>query len=73
MRKFTEAEMERRKIAKAARTLIRLKHSLAADEEINNKLPETLGEFDAALERGELKEIAAGLDEILGSDNASED
>lgn len=70
MRKLTEAEMERKKILKVHRSLIRLKHSLAADEEINETVPETLEEFDAALERGELKQIGAGIDEILGSEHA---
>lgn len=55
MKKKTPAEMERAKIAKATRSLIRLKHSLAADEEINAVLPDTLEEFEAALARGELK------------------
>ena len=38
MQKKTAAEMEKSKIMKAARTLIRLKHSLAADEELNETL-----------------------------------
>lgn len=67
MRKKTPAEMERAKVTKAARTLIRLKHSLAADEEINTVLPDTLAEFDEALSRGELKELRAGLTDVLGA------
>ena len=63
--------MERAKITKAARTLIRLKHSLAADEEINDVLPDTLDEFDDALARGELKELKAGLNDVLGGDDAA--
>ena len=47
MKKKSPAEMQRAKVAKTARTLIRLRHSLAADEEINARLPETLEEFDA--------------------------
>lgn len=65
MRKKTPAEMERGRIVKAARTLIRLKHSLAADEEINAVLPDTLEEFDQALSRGELKTLKAGLADVL--------
>lgn len=68
MRKKTPAEMEKAKITKTARTIIRLKHSLAADEEINLVLPPTLEEFDEALARGEFKELKAGLDDVLGSD-----
>ena len=60
--------MERHKVTKAARSLIRLKHSLAADEEINAVLPDTLEEFDDALARGELKQLRASLDDVLGSE-----
>lgn len=66
MRKKTPAEMERAKVAKTARTIIRLKHSLEADEEINAVLPDTLEEFDEALARGELKQLRASVDDILG-------
>ena len=42
------------------RTLIHLKHSLVADEEIRAVLPDTLEEFfDEAFARGELKKLAA--------------
>lgn len=68
MRKKSPAEMERTKLVKTARTLIRLKHSLAADEEINAVLPDTVAEFDDALARGELKELKAGLADVLGAD-----
>jgi hypothetical protein len=71
LRKKTPAEMERAKIAKAARTLIRLKHSLRADEEINAVLPDKLEEFDEALSRGEIRELKAGLDDVLGGDDAA--
>lgn len=71
MQKKTPAELEKAKITKATRTLIRLKHSLAADEEINAVLPDTLDEFDKALARGELKELKAGLNDVLGGDDAA--
>lgn len=57
--------MEKANIAKATRTLIRLKHSLAADVEINSVLPATLEEFDEALANGELKQLRAGLGDVL--------
>lgn len=72
MRKKTPAEMEKAKITKATRTLIRLKHSLAADEEINAVLPDSLAEFDAALARGELKELKASLDDVIGGNGAAD-
>ena len=55
--------MERFKIAKATRTLLRLKHSLAADEEINRILPDRLEAFDTALQRGELLELKTVLED----------
>lgn len=64
MRKKTPAEMERARITKATRSIIRLKHSLRADEEINAVLPDTLDEFEEALARGELK----GLDDVTPKD-----
>ena len=70
MRKKSPTEMEKLKVAKAARTIIRLKHSLAADEEINAVLPDTLAEFEDALSRGELKTLKAGLADVLGGDDA---
>jgi hypothetical protein len=73
MKRKTPAEIQRHKVAKATRTLIRLKHSLAADEELNSVLPDTLEEFDAALARGELKQPVAGLDDVLGSSDAAGD
>lgn len=68
MKRKTPAEMERAKVAKTARTIIRLKHSLAADEEINAVLPDTLVEFEDALAQGNILELRARMDDVLGSD-----
>lgn len=57
--------MERYKITKSVRTIIRLKHSLAADEELNAILPDTLAEFDAAVSSGKLLTLKADLAEAL--------
>ncbi len=70
MRKKSPAEMERARLLKAARTLIRLKHSLAADTELNEILPDTLAEFDASVARGELVSLQASLGEALGGNHA---
>lgn len=70
MRKYNEHEMERRRVTKIMRTVIRLKHSLAADEELNARLPDTLDEFDAALARGELKQL--DLTAAVGDVNAAD-
>ena len=51
--------MQQPQITKATRTRIRLKHSLAADQEINSVLPDALDEFEAVLARGDLKELKA--------------
>jgi hypothetical protein len=65
LKKKTPAEIEKAALAKTARTVIRLKHSLAADEEINAVLPDTLIEYEEALARGELKGLRVGLDDII--------
>ena len=70
MRKKSPAEMEQHRITKAARTIIRLKHSLKADEEINAVLPDTLDAFETALAKGELLTLKAGLADVLGGDDA---
>lgn len=57
MKRKTQTELQRAKINKVTRTLIRLKHSLAADEELNEVLPGTLEEFDAKVARKELSPI----------------
>lgn len=46
-------EMELAGIVKTARTSIRLAHSIAADKEINEKLPEIETAFYAAVQRGQ--------------------
>jgi hypothetical protein len=66
MMKKSEIEMERARAAKIARALIRLKHSLAADEEINAVLPDTLMEFDKSIQSGELKQLRPTVDDLLG-------
>ena len=68
MKKKTPEEMERHKVVKATRALVRLKHSLAADEELNDVLPDTLAEFDEALEARKLKTLTATLDDVLGGE-----
>ena len=55
--------MQQPESTKAARTRIRLK--LAAGQEINSVLPDTLDEFEAALARGDLKELKA-LGNVIG-------
>jgi hypothetical protein len=45
-------EVELAAVVKAARTNIRLKHSIAADREINEVLPEIEKDFYAAVQRG---------------------
>lgn len=66
MNRKSKAEMERAKIAKVARTLIRLKHSLAADEELNEILPDKLEEFDQGVLGGEIKRLKTDLGDVLG-------
>lgn len=65
MQRKSEIEWERYRINKIARTLIRLKHSLNADKEIFDFLPEQLEEFDSNLQKGELTQPTELLQSIL--------
>ena len=59
--------MERDQITKVTRALIRLKHSLAADRELNEILPDTLEMFDQAVASGQLRgvEVSGLLNEVI--------
>lgn len=46
---------------KVYRTRIRLKHSLAAGEEIHTVLPDSLAEFEEALARGGIEELRVSV------------
>lgn len=65
MRRTTELERQRTAMLKAARSAIRLKHSLAADAEIAEKLPDLEERIDAALANGEPFELEPGRVFIL--------
>lgn len=65
MKRKTPAEMQRQNITKTTRALVRLKHSLAADAELNSLLPDTLEAFDEALARGELKSADQAIRDVL--------
>lgn len=73
MNKKTPIEMERDRITKITRAFIRLKHSLAADEEINEILPDRLSEFDKSLQGGELKQLSFDINEVLNANSKTQD
>lgn len=52
MNQKTDLEQAKSAIIKAARAAIRLKHSLAADKEINDRLPELEQRIDTAMQNG---------------------
>ena len=66
---MTEYERERKKLIKAVRSTIRLKHSLAADDELADVLPQILGEFDKTIAAGKPFELAtlSLLSEVEGA------
>ena len=66
MRKKSDIEMERQRTLKIARTLITLKHRLAAEEEMNQVLPDTLLEFDKSLQSGDLLHLQSNINDIIG-------
>lgn len=52
-------------LLKAARSMVRLRHSIAADEELNDVLPAVERAFDKAVQTGELPEVALLLTEFV--------
>lgn len=69
MQKRTAVEMERHRIAKVTRAMLRLKYSLMADEAINEMLPETLSLFDKAVQSGELQRYVPNIEGLLHADH----
>lgn len=59
MKQKTDTDQAKAEALKTVRTAIRLRHSLAADREINQMLPAFEKRFDAAVLRGE---VPAALD-----------
>jgi hypothetical protein len=51
----TDAEMQKYELVKALRAAIRLKHSINADRELNEVLPDAEDAFDVAWHKGQLK------------------
>lgn len=66
MNKKTPIEQEKANYIKTMRTLIRLKHSIAADNEINDRIPDELITFDKEVQAGNLPQsIVPLLEEAL--------
>jgi len=57
--------LQRAAVLKAARSMVRLRHSIAADEELNELLPAIEREFDSAVQRGLLPDPSAVLRRFL--------
>lgn len=58
-----EIQLQKRQLLKALRANIRLKYSLLADEELNQKLPEVEAAIDLAIQNG--KEYELDLKSVL--------
>jgi hypothetical protein len=57
----TDIQMARLAIAKVTRAEIRLKHSILADQELNEVLSRRLADFDIALQSGTIPAYALRL------------
>lgn len=53
----TEIELQKALMIKVLRSQIRLKHTLEAERELNQVLPEAERQFDVAVQRGELPAV----------------
>lgn len=60
------AELAKAQMVKAIRSAVRLKHSLAADAELNEVLPEAEAAFDEAVQAGVLPEPDEMVAWVLG-------
>lgn len=60
MRRTTELQQDKAAVLKAARAGIRLKHSLRADREIAERLPQLEEDIDRALAEGRPFELEPG-------------
>ena len=58
MQKKSDVELQRAALIKVNRTLIRLKHALAADKELNETIPDLELQFDSQVQQGLLPEIS---------------
>lgn len=58
-----DIELRKRALFKAARSAVRLRHSLEADAELNDLLPVLERAFDSSVSRGILPEVATMLRE----------
>lgn len=59
MRRYTDAEMAKKDAVKITRAAIRVKHSIAADHELNDVLPDLEERIDSAILGGARLEISA--------------
>ncbi len=57
MNKLSELDLQKKQLLKAVRSNIRLKYSLLADEELNEKLPEIERQIEVAIQAGEEFEL----------------
>jgi hypothetical protein len=57
----TDIEMARLAIAKVTRAEVRLRHSIMADQELNEVLSQRLADFDIALQAGTIPAYALKL------------
>ena len=64
-RRKTDLELERMQMAKSIRMFIRLRYSIAADEEINDVLWDIMDRYDLALATGEAFDFS--LSELVDS------
>ena len=68
MRQLSPIEREKAKYLKWARTLIRAKHAAAADDELNEVLPELELRIDRAIQTGRTLDMSKELEALLGGE-----
>jgi hypothetical protein len=64
--KRTPEQMRLAALTKAARAAIRTKHSIAADYELNDFLPDAVERYESAQNEGRLLELEVSLGDFIG-------
>jgi|GEM_PF-3446357 len=60
--------MRKAALLKAARSMVRLRHSLAADAELNEVLPQVENAFNKSVQDGQLPQVSQLLAEFVSGD-----
>jgi hypothetical protein len=68
MRQRSDIEQEKFELLSAARGMVRLRHRIEADRELNRVLPELERKIDSAIQSGKSFDMRKQLEALLGGE-----